>query len=93
LIPGASTPLVVAPLPDTRPWPTDRRAQFAALRDLLRGTARLWSLEDLASCFKSRGRYRDSILSHLAVLEDLGLVERLDTPEGPRWNRPTAAAG
>lgn len=93
LVPAEAAPIAAAPLPEARPWPTDRRAQFAALRDLLRGSARLWSLEDLAGCFKSRGRYRDSILAHLAVLEDLGLVERLDTAEGPRWNRPTAAAG
>jgi len=72
------------------PWPSERRAQFQALRDLLLGSARLWSLEDLAKAFKSRGRYRDSIQAHLGVLEDLGLVDRLDTLEGPRWNRPTA---
>lgn len=90
---AASPAATPAALPEARPWPTDRRAQFAALRDLLRGSARLWSLEDLAACFKSRGRYRDSIQAHLAVLEDLGLVDRLDTPEGPRWNRPTAVAG
>ena len=63
------------------------------MRDLLLGSARLWSLEDLAKAFKSRGRYRDSIQAHLGVLEDLGLVDRLDTPNGPRWNRPTAAVG
>jgi hypothetical protein len=74
------------------PWPAERRAQFQALRDLLLGSARLWSLEDLARAFKSRGRYRDSIQAHLGVLEDLGLVDRLETPEGSRWNRPTAAA-
>lgn len=72
------------------PWPSERRAQFQALRDLLLGSARLWSLEDLAKAFKSRGRYRESIQAHLGVLEDLGLVDRLNTLDGPRWNRPTA---
>ena len=75
------------------PWPAERRAQLQALRDMLLGSAQLWSLEDLAKAFKSRGRYRESIQAHLGVLEDLGLVDRLETPEGPRWNRPTAVAG
>ncbi len=78
---------------EARPWPSDRRAQFAALRDLLLAGARLWTLEDLAKAFKSRGRYRDSIQAHLGVLEDLGLVDRLETTDGPRWHRPSAAAG
>ena len=84
---GASAP-EIKPVP----WPSERRAQFQALRDLLLGSARLWSLEDLAKSFKSRGRYRDSIQAHLGVLEDLGLVDRLDAPDGPRWNRPTAVS-
>jgi hypothetical protein len=85
--------LTGAPTPEIKPvsWPTERRAQLQVLRDLLLGCARLWSLEDLAKVFKSRGRYRDSIQAHLGVLEDLGLVDRLDTPEGLRWSRPTAA--
>ena len=81
-----------APTPQPRPWPSERRVQLQALRDLLLSSARLWSLEELARGFKSRGRYRDSIQAHLGVLEDLGLVERLDTPGGPRWNRPTAVS-
>lgn len=83
-----------ASAPDIKPvpWPSERRAQLQALRDLLLGSARLWSLEDLAKAFKSRGRYRDSIQAHLGVLEDLGLVDRLDAPDGPRWNRPTAVS-
>ncbi|WP_291198902.1 DNA methyltransferase [Geothrix sp.] len=85
--------LTGAPTPEIKPvpWPTERRAQLQVLRDLLLSCARLWSLEDLAKVFKSRGRYRDSIQAHLGVLEDLGLVDRLDTPEGLRWSRPTAA--
>jgi hypothetical protein len=92
LVPTAEAEIPAAPV-EARPWPSDRRAQFAALRDLLLAGARLWTLEDLAKAFKSRGRYRDSIQAHLGVLEDLGLVERLDTPDGPRWHRPSAAAG
>ena len=88
-VPAGTSAPEIRPLP----WPSERRAQFQALRDLLLGSARLWSLEDLAKAFKSRGRYRDSIQAHLGVLEDLGLVDRLDTPNGPRWNRPTAAVG
>jgi hypothetical protein len=91
--PAAEAPVPAVALPKPGPWPTERRAQFQALRDLLLSSPRLWRLEDLAACFKSRGRYRDSIQAHLEVLEDLGLVERLDTPQGPAWNRPTAAAG
>ena len=78
---------------DIQPWPKERRPQLAALRALVQSDARLWALEALATAFKSRGRYRDSIQAHLDVLEDLGLVERLETPQGPRWHRPTAAVG
>ena len=50
-------------------------------------------VEDLAICFKSRGRYRDSIKAHLEVLEDLGLVHRLEGTGLTRWHRPTVAVG
>ncbi|MFN8011963.1 MAG: type IIL restriction-modification enzyme MmeI [Holophagaceae bacterium] len=91
-IAAVAAPAAAGPA-EARPWPSDRRAQFAALRDLLLSAPRLWTLEDLAKAFKSRGRYRDSIQAHLGVLEDLGLVERLDASDGPRWHRPSAAAG
>jgi len=43
-----------------------------------------------AAAFKSRGRYRETIASHLDLLADLGMLGRVDTPEGPRWHRPQA---
>ena len=64
--------------------------QLAALRAVLLASARLWTLEDIAKAFKSKGRYRDSIAAHLDLLTDLGMLSRVDTPEGPRWHRPQA---
>ena len=94
-VPEPVTPALAAKGPDLKPgpWPTERRLQFQALRDILLTSARLWSLEELAACFKSRGRYRESIQAHLGVLEDLGLVVCLVTPAGTTWHGPTAAVG
>ncbi len=73
-----------------QPWPKDLKAQLAALRGVLLSSARLWTLEAVAQAFKSRGRYRESIAAHLDLLTDLGMLSRVDTPEGPRWHRPEA---
>jgi len=73
-----------------QPWPKDLKPQLAALRGLLLDSGRLWDLEDIAAAFKSRGRYRESIASHLDLLTDLGMVQRIETPAGPRWCRPQA---
>ncbi len=40
-------------------------------------------LESVAQAFKCRGRYRESIAAHLDLLTDLGMVSRVDIPEGP----------
>jgi len=53
-------------------------------------TGNLWSLESVAQAFKSRGRYRESIAAHLDLLTDLGMLSRVDTPNGPCWHRPQA---
>ena len=53
---------------------------------------RLRQPADVASCFKGRGRFRDSINAHLELLSDLGVIRRLDTPEGPRYHKPVAMA-
>jgi hypothetical protein len=66
------------------------KEQLAALRGVLLASARLWTLEDIAKTFKSKGRYRDSIAAHLDLLTDLGMLSRVDTSEGPRWHRPQA---
>ena len=32
----------------------------------------------------------DTITTHLDLLTDLGMLSRVDTPDGPRWHRPQA---
>ncbi len=82
----ANVPLALEP----QPWPKGLKDQLAALRGVLLASARLWTLEEVAKAFKSKGRYRDSIAAHLDLLTDLGMLSRVDTPEGPRWHRPQA---
>ncbi len=75
---------------EPQPWPKDLKDQLGALRAVLTSSARLWTLESVAQAFKSRGRYRESIAAHLDLLTDLGMLSRVDTPDGPRWHRPQA---
>jgi hypothetical protein len=75
---------------DPQPWPRDLKPQLAALRSVIQSSGRLWTLESVAQAFRSRGRFRDGIASHLDLLADLGMLSRVDTPEGPRWHRPQA---
>jgi hypothetical protein len=82
---------VVALTPiEPQPWPRDLKDQLGALRAVLTSSARLWTLESVAQAFRSRGRYRESIAAHLDLLTDLGMLSRVDTPDGPRWHRPQA---
>ncbi len=78
------------PSREPQPWPKDLKDQLGALRAVLTSSARLWTLESVAQAFKSRGRYRESIAAHLDLLTDLGMLSRVDTPDGPRWHRPQA---
>ncbi len=80
------------PLPEPAPWPKTTREQLAAVRAAVLIKPRLWQPADVARCFKGRGRYRDSINAHLELLSDLGVITRLDTPEGPRYHKPVALA-
>jgi hypothetical protein len=89
LEPEALAAAVAAAL-EPRPWPKDLKEQLAALREVVFSTANLWTLEAIAQSFKSRGRYREGIATHLDLLTDLGMVTRVDTPGGPRWHRPQA---
>jgi hypothetical protein len=82
--------LEVATPIEPQPWPLDLKDQLAALRAVLTSSARLWTLEAVSQAFRSRGRYRESIAAHLDLLADLGMVSRVETPEGPRWHRPQA---
>lgn len=77
---GAETP--------TQSWPKDLKAPLAALRALLLADDRFWILEAIAGAFRSRGRYRESIATHLELLADLGVIYRGGTPEELRWHRP-----
>ncbi len=80
------------PLPEPAPWPKETREQLAAVRAVVLSAPRLWQPADVARCFKGRGRFRDSINAHLELLSDLGVITRLDTPEGPRYHKPVALA-
>jgi hypothetical protein len=73
-----------------QPWPKDLKDQLAVLRALLLGSARLWTMEEIGDAFKSRGRYREGISSHLDLLTDLGVITRVETALGPKFHRPQA---
>jgi len=85
-----TTEIATGATPGTQPWPKDLKDQLAALRSLLLSSERLWTLEGVAGAFKSRGRYREGIQSQLDLLADLRVLERIETPQGPRWHRPQA---
>jgi hypothetical protein len=74
----------------TQPWPKDLKDQLAAVRGLLLSSDRLWTMEEVGSAFKSRGRYRESIQAHLGLLTDLGVLAALETADGVRFHRPQA---
>jgi len=76
--------------PGALPWPKELKEQLAAVRSLLLGSDQLWSLDDVAKAFKSRGRYRESIEAHLELLADLTVLAAIDTPLGKRYHRPQA---
>jgi hypothetical protein len=78
------------PVVEVQPWPKDLKDQLAALRALLLASDRLWTLEAVASAFKSRGRYRDSIVAHLELLSYLGVITRLEDGPELRFHRPRA---
>jgi hypothetical protein len=82
----------VTPVPAiaVQPWPKDLKEQLAALRGLLLSSDHLWTLEEIGSAFKSRGRYRESIHAHLGLLTDLGVLVAIDTTGGARFHRPQA---
>ena len=73
-----------------QPWPKEVKEQLAALRALLLGSPRLWTLEEIGRAFKSRGRYREGIASHLELLTDLGVICQVATTEGSKFHRPQA---
>jgi len=75
---------------EPQPWPRDLKAQLGALRGVLLSTGMLWSFESVVQAFRGRGRFREGIASHLDLLTDLGMLSRVETPEGPRWHRPQA---
>ena len=56
---------------------------------LVLASDRLWSLEEVAAAFKSRGRYREGIAAHLDLLAELGMLQKVDGPS-PRWGRAQA---
>lgn len=71
-------------------WPKGLRDQLAAIRRLILSSDRLWTVEEVGTAFKSRGRYKESIQAHLNLLVDLGVLVVLDTTNGARFHRSQA---
>ena len=83
---GAQGELDTLPAPpaERRPWPSERRAQFSAVRDLLAEADAPAGADAVARGFGGRAsrRRRDRVAEVLATLSDLDLVVRDDHGAG-----------
>lgn len=69
---------VVAPAnAERRRWPTGLPDQIKAVSDVLAASGKSLSLEDIASAFSGRGRWRDRLPTILTTLESLGMAQQL----------------
>lgn len=67
---------VVAPAnAERRRWPTGLPDQIKAVSDVLAASGKSLSLEDIASAFSGRGRWRDRLPTILTTLEALGTAQ------------------
>jgi hypothetical protein len=71
-----------APLPAAgpvvkRPWPTGLPEQIKAVSDVLACAGRPLGLEDLATHFAGRGRWRDRLPTIVETLEAIGRARRM----------------
>ncbi|MBD2555209.1 class I SAM-dependent DNA methyltransferase [Limnothrix sp. FACHB-708] len=70
------SPAPIAPAAEPQPWPTQPKAQLAAIRDLLRSNPGNWSIEQIAAQFKGKitDKRRQVIRENLDRLEWFGLA-------------------
>jgi hypothetical protein len=71
-------PAAAAAPVEKRPWPTGLPEQIKVVADVLAGTGRALTTEDLAARFTARGRWRDRLPTILDTLEALGRARRSD---------------
>ena len=81
-----ATPVATAPVApiERRAWPQGLPDQIKAVADVLAGSVRPLTLDDLAAHFTARGRWRDRLPTIVDTLEALGRARRRD--DG-RWQR------
>ncbi len=78
---------IVIPV-EQQPWPTQPKAQLAAIRDLLRTTPGEWSTKQIAAQFKGNITQKklEAVAENLERLEWFGLIIRDDTSIIPHWH-------
>ncbi|MDO9314268.1 MAG: class I SAM-dependent DNA methyltransferase [Burkholderiaceae bacterium] len=79
--PEAAAPVAVAAPVAKRPWPAGLPEQIKAVADVLATTPGVLGIDDLASRFTARGRWRDRLPMILDTLEALGRARR----DGMAW--------
>jgi hypothetical protein len=74
------SPEPIAPAAEPQPWPTQPKAQLAAIRDLLRSNPGHWSIDQIAAQFKGKitDKRRQTIRENLDRLEWFGLAIQQD---------------
>jgi hypothetical protein len=74
------SPELIAPAAEPQPWPTQPKAQLAAIRDLLRSNPGHWSIDQIAAQFKGKitDKRRQTIRENLDRLEWFGLAIQQD---------------
>lgn len=68
---------VVTAIAEKRRWPTGLPEQIKAVSEVLAASGRSLSMEDVASAFTGRGRWRDRLPTILSTLEALGTAQQL----------------
>jgi hypothetical protein len=75
---AAPAPAAAAAPVEKRPWPTGLPEQIKVVAEVLAGSGRALTTEDLAARFTARGRWRDRLPTILDTLEALGRARRSD---------------
>jgi hypothetical protein len=85
-LPGTETPEepVVEPV-EQQKWPTQPKAQLAAIRDLLRTQGGEWTVAQVKAQFKNASRKQRAIQDCLDSLTELGVIACHTEDATPRW--------
>jgi hypothetical protein len=75
---AAPAPVAAAAPVEKRPWPQGLPEQIKVVAEVLAGSGRALTTEDLAARFAARGRWRDRLPTILDTLEALGRARRSD---------------